>query len=476
MPDSLELKMYPAMKMHMGKWEYYVVRMSMQAIANEIRFAHELHKNKTLNTQIQRAINDSRVKKQIVKYLSHNEHRFFGSIVVAGLKGNPKWIEVNLENDERMALFADRYSDTFGLITFDETIETYALDGQHRVSAIKEILKRENVEFPPAENFEKETMSIIYLQQKPGQDTEEFIKDFRRVFASLNRHAKPVSKNTIVIMDEDDRFAIATRNLIAEHDFFNAYLEEEKEGATTTICDFKSTADNISKNSKALITIVGLYKMVVEMLWINDFKDNVSHFPSGPNFLNFTQEAPTDEESEVLLNSVSKIWSGFIETFPFLKSENPLENRKLNTQDKGENKNSLIYRPIGQIYLIAPYIRRLLDKNGINHPNSVEEVIKAIEPLKYVPLDLFDDLWRDFLIVSDEGKYKMRNEQAQECIKVARSILEWLLCLEDLTDEYIEKELKPRWSSLLIPPGDNLREKNTFQELYKIREKISAIT
>ena len=40
-------------------------------------------------------------------------------------------------------------------------------------------------------------------------------------------------------MDEDDRFAIATRNLIAEHDFFNAYLEEEKEGATTTICDFK---------------------------------------------------------------------------------------------------------------------------------------------------------------------------------------------------------------------------------------------
>ena len=465
---------YPALKMNMGKWKYYVLRMRMEDVAKHIRYANEVHENKSLATHIQRAINHSRVKKQIVKYLSQNEQRFFGSIVVAGLDGNPEWFEVKAENQPEFAMFRDRLVDTFGLITFDDSLKTYALDGQHRLSAIRELINAENTEYSKPDGFEDETISIIYLEQQEGQDREGFMKDFRRVFASLNRHAKPVAKNVIVIMDEDDRFAIATRHLTTFNDFFNSSMEDEEEGASTTICDFEKSSESLPRTSDALLTIVGLYKMATNLLWVGDFQQNYNHTPDGTLFNQLIQEAPTDEESDILNNSLSIIWDGIVETFPILKEAKPSDYRKLHLDDKDNEMNSLIFRPIGQTNIIAPVVRRLLDNKNISHPNSVEEVINALKPMKKIPLDLLDDLWRDFLVVNTDGEYNMRNESRTQVLAIARNIVDWLLCLEPLTEEGIE-QLKVDWSSFLIPPGDNEREEKTFQRLLEIRSEIATM-
>ena len=86
MPSS-----YSAMKLKMGKWDYYVVRMKMSQLAREVRFASEVNDDKTLDEVIQRELKESRAKKQIVRYLQKNEERFFGSIVVAALGGEPSF-------------------------------------------------------------------------------------------------------------------------------------------------------------------------------------------------------------------------------------------------------------------------------------------------------------------------------------------------------------------------------------------------
>ena len=131
---------YPAMKLKMGTWDYYLCKISMQDLANEINFAHDVSGDFTINEAIQRELNDSRAKKQIVKFLQVQDERFFNSLVVAALGGNPKFSPIKVE-DERFGIIADQMSDTFGILTFDaNTQKLFALDGQHRLKAIKELI------------------------------------------------------------------------------------------------------------------------------------------------------------------------------------------------------------------------------------------------------------------------------------------------------------------------------------------------
>ena len=72
-------QLYAALKMKMGNWTYYSVSMTMSQVANEIKFAHEVSDDKTLDKAIQRSIQHNRASKQIVNYLVQNEQRFFNS-------------------------------------------------------------------------------------------------------------------------------------------------------------------------------------------------------------------------------------------------------------------------------------------------------------------------------------------------------------------------------------------------------------
>ena len=87
-------QIYAALKMKMGSWLYYSVKMKMSQVASEIKFAYEVNDDKTLDKAIQREIGTGRAGTQIVNYLVQNEHRFFNSLVVAALDGNPKFREV----------------------------------------------------------------------------------------------------------------------------------------------------------------------------------------------------------------------------------------------------------------------------------------------------------------------------------------------------------------------------------------------
>ena len=131
---------YSAMKMKMGSWDYYVVRMKMAEVAKEVKFASEVNDDKTLDEVIQRELKESRAKQQIVRYLQKNEERFFGSIVVAALGGEPTFFAIEAQNDPKFAAFKSQVNETFGVLFFDDSLKIYALDGQHRLFAIKELI------------------------------------------------------------------------------------------------------------------------------------------------------------------------------------------------------------------------------------------------------------------------------------------------------------------------------------------------
>ena len=84
------MQLYPALSASMGSWQYYIVKMRMREVAAEVKFGSEVHSDATLDQAIQRAIKESRVKREIVTYLTGQKDRFFGSLVVAAVGGSPQ--------------------------------------------------------------------------------------------------------------------------------------------------------------------------------------------------------------------------------------------------------------------------------------------------------------------------------------------------------------------------------------------------
>ena len=220
------MQLYPALRAHMGDWTYYIVKMRMREVATEVEFGSQVHHDYTLDEAIQRTIKESRVKKEIVTYLTGRSDRFFSSLVVAAIGGSPKFYPVSISDDPQFEVFADEQGieQSFGVLRFSPDRKYYALDGQHRLKAIKTLLQPEDeaerVEPPP--DFANEEISVLMVIRPAESAEENWLASYRRLFSSLNRYAKPTDQDTNIIMDEDDLFAILTRRLITDHHYFQA--------------------------------------------------------------------------------------------------------------------------------------------------------------------------------------------------------------------------------------------------------------
>ncbi len=227
------MNMYPALRSRMGTWDYYTVKMSASELSQNVKYASEVHDDRTLDRAIQRRLDESRVKKDIVEYLKRQPNRFFSAIVVAALSGNPQFYPVKIADDPQLVIFRNdsRLSEAFGVLQFDGTQKYYALDGQHRLSAIKTLLDENNYSSSDRipENFENDEISVIVVVPSSEDSTETFMQKYRRLFSNLNRYAKAVDPATNIIMDEDDTFAILTRRLITDHFFFHSDVERQLE-------------------------------------------------------------------------------------------------------------------------------------------------------------------------------------------------------------------------------------------------------
>lgn len=127
--------------------------MSASELSQNVKYASEVHDDRTLDKAIQRVLDESRVKKDIVEYLKRQPNRFFFSIVVA-----------TLHDDQKL-------NDAFGVLKFDGTQKYYALDGQHRLSAIKTLLDRTEAASDGAPiGFENDEISVIVV---PSQGEAE---------------------------------------------------------------------------------------------------------------------------------------------------------------------------------------------------------------------------------------------------------------------------------------------------------------
>lgn len=238
----------PALRAHVGDWTYYVCVMKYAQVAREVRFAYELGGNTDLNKLIQRGLSARTV--EIKDYLLRAHHRFLGALIVAAWGGEPEYVPVKMESEDGLIEGLD---DQFGVLIFDGSQQYFALDGQHRLKAIKDALAKN-----PA--LGSEEISVLLVKHT---DDAEGRERTRRLFTNINRNARKTTKSEDIALDEDDGYAIIARRLVTEHEFFSTT------GRVLVFTDIghdgevKLATGNVSKSHKsAFTTLVTLYEML----------------------------------------------------------------------------------------------------------------------------------------------------------------------------------------------------------------------
>lgn len=439
------MQLYPAMRAHMGDWDYFIVRMTMREVAREVQLASDLWEDKTLSDAIQRVVDESRVKQQIVNFLSRRDDRFFSSLVVAAIGGNPTWAPITLS----------RFNNTFGELSFENDPRYYALDGQHRLKAIQELMA-DLAGAPPG--FPEEQLSVIVvLREHQNVEDDLWLQRYRRLFSSLNRYAKPTDADTNIIMDEDDIFAIVTRRLITDHKFFRSTSPEKQTFRVLT------KGKPLKPETPYFTSLQTLYKMNRVLLMTSERRQQKGH-PKDLKF--FLQFRPEEIEIDQYFEEVSKLWDAILLALPVL-NENPerMRNHILPDPNPDDFQDHLLFWPIGQ-ELFVDLVRSLLDRDRLDDSAEVSRFQDALRPLADIPWALHEAPWRYLLLVPDspnEEGWRMRNEDRKPALELARRLLRWIAGLDSLTENETD-HLRTDWRNLLYPEPPH---EDPIEEMWK---------
>ena len=457
------MNLYPGIRAHMGSWTYYTVKMNMADAAKNILFAKDIKAAGALSEALQRTIDENRVKKQIVRYLQSQPDRFFNSIVIAALGGDPKWFPAAIAEDPALALLKanKKINESFGVLMFDGEERYYALDGQHRLRAIKEMMdsSSEANRYAP-KDFASEEISIVIMVPEGAESESQFMVRFRRLFGHLNRYAKPMDMATSIIIDEDDVFAIVTRNLFVEHPFFK-----------TVGADFDSKVvdtrrgSNLKEHQAHFTKLEILYEINRRLLSSNKRANGWGL--EGLEIKEFMTMRPDEQEIDGYYKELADIWSAMLEAIPDLNLDPAkMKNHSVvNLDDKGEERDHLLFWPIGQ-KMLANLVRDRIDQAPDKDKADLKGLVRILKPLASVPWDLDMPPWKNFVLIPSDSdnadKWVMRTEQRDKVMALAESMIRALL--DKSTDEDVLEDIRSKWGSYLIPAKSEKEKKELWQE------------
>jgi DNA sulfur modification protein DndB len=336
----------PALRGVMGRWVYYSCLMSLNEVAKRVSYADEIHKNEKLSDMIQRSLKSVR-SKQIAEYIENQDERFFNSLVVATYGGQPNWSSIDTLNGKGREEFVGKLSEetitSVGFLSLNGDEKLFALDGQHRLSGIKRAIS-EGMQQDPFDE-----VSVIFVGHKSSQ---KGLERTRRLFTTLNKTAKPVSKGDIIALDEDDVMAISVRWLIEETALFSGDRVA-----------FVASNNMPARNTKSLTTIGNLYD-VLEVLFSGaetDLKQSKA---------DLKRARPGDEDLQKYFSLAKKYFQELAQQFKpldeFFRSK---ESETVVAKYRGSHGGDALFRPIGQ-KVLAEVIARL------TKDQSLDEAIK----------------------------------------------------------------------------------------------------
>ncbi len=310
----------PSLRSRVGDWNYYVTTLSFEEVAELIKAPDEIHERKKLAEWIQREAIESHAE-AIAEYIVGNPQRFLGSLIVGVYGGSPNWTPLNVKVPEDEGISDDqleRIEGRLGLLRLSGAEKLFAIDGQHRVAGIKLALEEEDV----AEQIGQDSVSAIFVAHDPKSEAGK--QRTRRLFTTVNKKAKIISKAAKIALDEDDGFAIVTRRLIDTHWFF--------EDAHKYI--LYSSGGSIPTTDMASITsVVGLFEIIKDLY--------------GGSVREFEQTRPDEDSLTEHLELCTDYFDELLKQIPEYKSVFVNKKGRPGNYRQPDN-NHFLFRPIGQ--------------------------------------------------------------------------------------------------------------------------------
>lgn len=384
----------------MGSITYYETVIPARELASSVRSARETERwaSMSIDERMQREPNMNRIKKEIAPYLAGHPDRFFGSVIVLVPEGSVHFEPLSDFGDLPAAYGSS--IDKVGFVTLGAG-EHIALDGQHRLIALREVITAPHSYGPNEHAVGDDEVCVIIIEHESDKKT-------RTIFNKVNRHAKPTSSSDNIITSEDDGYAVVTRRL----------LDSGVDGPLAArdgrdIVEWQRTS--LSKTSPKLTTLASLYETVKDILMVSGFR----HFSEKDDPV-----APGESQIDEAYEAASEWWTTILEMPQF---QRVLDNPDLIPEIRYSPSDSaaLLLRPVGQISLVKGISQAYAASRG---DLSVKELTNRAAKVDWSPLS--QNYWRD-VIVRPDGRMISK----KEAYKLAADLLEYLIAPEVVDDE-----------------------------------------
>lgn len=386
----------PVIKATMGSRDYYISKMTASELSGQVGIASQQSdwQELTLNELYQRKLNEKRVEQDIAPYLANTKDRFFGSIIVwiiepdvAVFEPVSKMIDV-LKSYESAAK-------SLGFLTLDSTRTRnqsglIALDGQHRLAALRKVVRNE-VEGSYSGDVNGDEVAVIFVKDRD-------VRSARDLFTVLNRSARRVTKSDVLIMSEVDGAAIVARELTG-----SSLLAPYGLGDQGLIKWDKNT---ISQKDQEITTLNAIYEVVQTV---------ADHLKID---LQVGDEAGTAPKSAdiTMVREATHRWLSALFTHSSLFSE--MREQPLKIVDyRKESPVSLMLKPVGfQAFFGAVAVS--LDK-AAGGMTDLDEVVRR---LLEVDWNIGSTFWKGIMV---NAKGNVTNRKAE--IQLASDLAAWMI-------------------------------------------------
>lgn len=380
----------------MGSRDYYIAKMSASSLSGQVSIASELDDwdNLTLDDLYQRDLNRKRVEQDIAPYLANTADRFFGSIIIL-IRDHEAitFEEVMKFSDNMLAAYRSHSSDIGFLTIGSKQGGLVALDGQHRLAALRHVVQG-NTPGPYRDDVANDEIAVIFIS-----DTE--VSKARELFTILNRSARKVSKNDVLIMSESDGSAIVARRLTS-HSIMNPRNLERQPLV-------KWESNTIGQKDTQITTLNALYelaKIAAELLGVD-----------------FVLTEENDDKDGILAKDLDLVFDQCInwlsiffecEDFARMRGDSNLvvEGRKK------ESSYSLLLRPVGFI-LFFEAVAKALKESDLTDEREI------IEKLLQIDWRFESTLWKGIMV---NAKNNVSNKASD--INLGSDLAVYLICGE----------------------------------------------
>ena len=313
------------------KIPYFSTVLPMKFIVEKFSLVDEIQGAESIEWSIhelfQRDISWDRIDDELVKYLRNENHpQFFNSLTVALLPITGTGLADSYENTNAYDGMNDdtledpiqiggvqiqSYAgseDSAGKLRWDVSkIVAVAVDGQHRLAAMKRLSNQVDME---TLNSSKVPVILLIPDERAGyhepaqpRQNRSVIASLRRVFIDLNKNARQVSRARNILLDDLEIPSVCLKTLIGEK------LSEEVENNRLPL----AVVDWISEKNKFesgpfVTTILTLYDFVIAILrGDGNFSLTGEDCPIVKTWLQ-NQFSVNEEELEKLMGSVKQCY------------------------------------------------------------------------------------------------------------------------------------------------------------------------